>query len=210
VSATAIAAVADALGLRPGMRVLDVGCGNGGFCALAALRGADVSGLDADPAAVARARRLVPRADLRVGFMEILPWKDASFDAVVGINSFQYALDIDLALREATRVVRPGGRLSVCKWGDPEHNELFALVVAAGAARAGALRAEDPVEAAMRRLGLSVCDRGNVAVELDVADAATLAATTGAAGVAEQARPFRRPDGSYRFGAELTYVVAAA
>ena len=38
--------VADALGLREGMRVLDVGCGSGRFCALALERGARVSGID--------------------------------------------------------------------------------------------------------------------------------------------------------------------
>lgn len=212
-TAAAWAPVAEALAVGPGMRILDVGCGDGGFLSLAAARGADVSGLDADAAAAARARRRVPTADVRTGAMENLPWTDAGFDTVVGINAFQYARDIDLALGEALRVLRPGGRLGVCKWGRPEDNELFRLAVAIGAGGPGALRARDPVEEAMCRVGLSVHERGDVALELEVADLAALAGATGAkdeTALAKQASPYRRPDGSYRFAATLAYAVAAA
>jgi cyclopropane fatty-acyl-phospholipid synthase-like methyltransferase len=213
VTAAAWAAVAEALAVAPGMRLLDVGCGAGGFLSLAAARGAEVSGLDADAAAVARARQRVPTADVRTGVMEDLPWTDAGFDAVVGFNAFQYARDIDLALGEALRVLRPGGRLGVCKWGRPDDNELFRLAVAIGAGRPGALRTKDPVEEAMGRVGLRVHDRGDVPLELEVADLAALAGATGAedeTALAEQASPYRRPDGSYRFAATLAYAVAAA
>ena len=212
-TAAAWAAVAEALAVGPGMRLLDVGCGDGGFLSLAAARGAEVSGLDADAAAVARARRRVSSADVRAGAMENLPWTDAGFATVVGINAFQYARDIDLALGEALRVLRPGGRLGVCKWGRPEDNELFRLAVAIGAGRPGALRTRDPVEEAMCRVWLSVHERGEVALELEVADLAALAGATGAkddTALAEQAAPCRRPDGSYRFSATLAYAVAAA
>ena len=212
-TAAAWAPVAEALAVGPGMRILDVGCGDGGFLSLAAARGADVSGLDADAAAAARARRRVPTADVRTGAMENLPWTDAGFDTVVGINAFQYARDIDLALGEALRVLRPGGRLGVCKWGRPEDNELFRLAVAIGRGRPGALRARDAVEEAMCRVGLSVHERGDVALELEVADLAALACATGAkdeTALAKQASPYRRPDGSYRFAATLAYAVAAA
>jgi SAM-dependent methyltransferase len=213
VTAAAWAAVAEAMVVGPGMRLLDVGCGDGGFLSLAVARGAEVSGLDADAAAVARARRRAPTADVRTGVMEDLPWPDAGFDAVVGFNAFQYARDIDLALGEALRVLRPGGRLGVCKWGRPDDNELFRLAVAIGAGRPGALRTQDPVEGAMCDIGLSVHDRGDVPVELEVADLAALARATGVKDVkalAEQASPYRRPDGSYRFAATLAYAVAAA
>ena len=207
------AALADALNLGPGVRVLDVGCGDGGFCELAAARrGAEVSGIDADAAAVARARRRVPSADLRVGFMEVLPWLDDAFDAVVGFNAFQYALDIDLALLEALRVLRPGGRVAVCKWGRPQDNELFALAVAMGLGRPEALQAEDPVETAIRRVGLKVCHRGSVPVRLELPDVNALADTTGLndeAALEDEAAAFRQPDGSYRFAAGLAYVVGA-
>jgi ubiquinone/menaquinone biosynthesis C-methylase UbiE len=206
-------AVADAIAVGPGMRLLDVGCGDGGFLAVARELGAEVSGLDADPAAVARARRAVPGADVREGFMEDLPWPDAHFDAVAGFNALQYARDIDLALRETLRVLAPDGRLAVCKWGRPQDNELFRLAVAIGAGAPGALQARDPVEEAMSRAGLKVHDRGDLPLELEVADLAALAGATGAVdarALAEQASPYRRPDGSYRFSATLAYVVAAA
>jgi SAM-dependent methyltransferase len=207
-TAAAWAQVADALAIGPGTRILDVGCGGGGFCRLAADRGAEVSAIDAEAAAVAATRRRAPGADVRVGFMEMLPWADRTFDAVTGFNAFQYALDIELALREARRVLRTGGRLGVCKWS--RQNELFALAVASGAGRPGALRAQDPVEAALRRVGLRVGECGHVPVELRIADAGALAEATGVVDAATHASPFRRPDGTYRFAAELTYCVAGA
>jgi 2-polyprenyl-3-methyl-5-hydroxy-6-metoxy-1,4-benzoquinol methylase len=67
-------AIADALALGPGVRVLDVGCGSGDFCAQALARGARVSGIDAAPAMIEIASRRARRADLCVGAMERLPW----------------------------------------------------------------------------------------------------------------------------------------
>jgi len=204
------AALADALAVGPGMRILEVGCGEGGFCALAVIRGAEAAGIDADPHVVARARQRVPSADLRTGFMEALPWADDSFDAVVGFNAFQYAFDIDLALREAARVLRTGGRMGMGKWG--QDSELFRLAVAIGAGRPGALRVQDPVEEAMRRVGLEVSERGDLPVELEVPDAGALAGAVGvtdSAALVEHAEAYRRADGSYRFAAAVTYLVAA-
>jgi ubiquinone/menaquinone biosynthesis C-methylase UbiE len=204
------AALADALAVGPGMRILEVGCGDGGFCALAAARGAEAAGIDSDPHVVDRARQRVPTADVRTGFMEALPWAQGSFDAVVGFNAFQYASDIDLALREAARVLRTGGRLGVGKWG--QDSELFSLAVAIGAGRPGALRVRDPVEEALSRAGLQVSERGDVPVELEVPDAGALAGAVGvidAGALAEHAEAYRRADGSYRFAAAVTYLVAA-
>ena len=208
-SAAGGTALADALAVGPGCRILDVGCGDGEFCAFATSRGALVSGIDADPAAIARARVRARVADIRTGFMEALPWAEGSFDAVIGCDAFQYALDIDLALGEALRVLRTDGALGVSSWG--QDSELFRLAVAVGAGRPGALRVQDPVEAAIVRLGLRVSQRGEVPVGLDVPDAGTLAGVLGItdpAPLTEHARAYRRPDGSYRFAATITYLVA--
>src|SRR5215218_10358959 len=70
----ALDVVADATGIGAGTAVLDVGCGSGEFCRLAAARGAKVSGIDAAEGMIEIARRLVPGADLRVGAAERLPW----------------------------------------------------------------------------------------------------------------------------------------
>ena len=113
-SAPAWEAVAEATGIGAGTRVLDVGCGSGEFCRLAAARGAVVSGIDAAEGMIDVARRQVTAADLRVGAMESLPWDDDSFDLVCAFNSLQFAADPIVVLAEATRVVRRGGQVALC------------------------------------------------------------------------------------------------
>jgi SAM-dependent methyltransferase len=215
------AAVADAAAIGSGIELLDIGCGAGEFCVLAAARGASVHGLDATPAAIEHARHALPDGDFQVGLMEDLPWPDASFDVVTGFNAFQYALDIDAALAEARRVSRPGGRLAICKWARPQDNEFFALLIALGAGRSESLRATDPVDEAVRRAGLALSHTGEVAVAMEMADVAALEDALISAGalkgpcdererrmLLESAPGFRQPDGSYRFASRLRYVVA--
>ena len=120
--------LADVTGIGPGMRVLDVGCGSGELCALAAARGSEVAGIDAAEGMIEIARRRVPGADLRVGPMEELPWEDDRFDVATAVNALQFAADFVAALAEAARVVRPGGSVAVCNWGRMEHRELFAVM----------------------------------------------------------------------------------
>jgi SAM-dependent methyltransferase len=110
--------------LRPGDRVLDIGCGSGAFLRLAADRGATVAGLDASEALIDVARRRLPGAELEVGEMEALPFADDSFDLVTGFNSFFFAADIVAALREAGRVAKPGAPVVIQVWGDPEHSDV--------------------------------------------------------------------------------------
>jgi SAM-dependent methyltransferase len=156
--------------------------------------------------------------------MESLPWPDGTFDVVTGFNAFQYALDIDLALAEACRVLRPGGRLAVSKWGRPQENEFFAFLAALGV-HGGALErlpTVDPVDAALDRLGGRELSRGDVPAVIELADAAALVAALESAGahggagsadawrrrVAEAAAPYLRPDGRYRFANRIKYRVA--
>ncbi|MBF8189750.1 class I SAM-dependent methyltransferase [Nonomuraea sp. K274] len=113
-----------------GMRVLDVGCGSGMFCLLAAGRGAEVSGLDAAEPLLDLARERVPEGSFTLGDMERLPYADASFDLVTGMNSVHYADDHRQALREARRVTARGGRLVAATWGPPESCEASAYLTA--------------------------------------------------------------------------------
>ena len=106
-------AVLDAAGVGQGTRVLDVGCGSGLALVLAAQRGAVPSGLDISPGLLGIARDRLPGAGLREGDMESLPFDDAAFDAVLGVNAFQFAGDPRRALREAARVARPDGRVNL-------------------------------------------------------------------------------------------------
>jgi SAM-dependent methyltransferase len=116
-------AVLEAAAVGPGTRYLDLGCGAGLACKLAAARGARVAGLDGSHELVAIARARVPDADLRAGEMEELPFEDAFFDVVTGFNSFQFAGDRVSAVTEARRVTRSGGKLGFGVWGKPEDCE---------------------------------------------------------------------------------------
>ena len=116
-------AVLDAAKISPGTRLLDVGCGSGLTLVLAKARGARPSGLDISPGLLDVARDRLPDADLRVGDMEFLPFGDAMFDAVTGVNAFQFAGDPRRALREAARVTRPGGRVVASLFAAPERSQ---------------------------------------------------------------------------------------
>ena len=106
--------------------VLDVGCGTGAITrALAeAAPGARVSGLDGDPAVLARARRRLagrPGVALLEGRADALPFLDGSFDRVTCALVLHHLTPPTQrrALLEAARVLRPGGRLHVADWGRP-------------------------------------------------------------------------------------------
>jgi SAM-dependent methyltransferase len=130
--APAYDAALDALNVGPDTRLLDAGCGAGGFLRLAADRGADVTGLDASEGLLAHARRRVPGAPLVQGEIEDLPYEDASFDVVTGFNSFQYAARPAVALAEAKRVAVPEGRVLLLNWAPPELCEAAAYLAALG------------------------------------------------------------------------------
>src|SRR2546421_8014981 len=122
--------VADATGLGRGVRLLDIGCGSGEFCRVAADRGARVSGLDAAEGMITLARQLVPEGDFRLGALEQLPWGHGVFDVVTAFNSMQFADDMVAALAEAHRVTRAGGQVAVCNWGPRKDRELLAVAEA--------------------------------------------------------------------------------
>jgi FAD/FMN-containing dehydrogenase/SAM-dependent methyltransferase len=164
-------AVLDAAQVRPGTRLLDVGCGSGLTLVLARQRGAVPAGLDISPGLLQVARDRLPDADLREGDLEFLPFGDAAFDAVTGINAFQFAGDPRQALREAARVTRPGGRVVASLFAAPErsqgtvvHEAMSALIPPeqAGDHAPYALSAPGNLEAALTDAGLSVTGDGEV------------------------------------------------
>ena len=98
--------------LPPGARrVLDAGCAFGFLTRRLARRFDEVAGIDLDPGYVARARAACPRADIRLGRVDRLPWPDAHFDAAVCLDVLEHAADPAAAVAELARVVRPGGTL---------------------------------------------------------------------------------------------------
>ncbi len=104
-------------GLRSltGLRILDVGCGEGTQLRQLVQWGASpgsLAGIDLREGAVERARALGPAMDLRVGSAESLPWPDASFDLVCQQTVFTSILDGGMRRRvaaEMARVLKPGG-----------------------------------------------------------------------------------------------------
>jgi SAM-dependent methyltransferase len=164
-------AVLDAANVGPAVRVLDVGCGSGLALVLAAQRGAVPCGIDISSGLLSVARERLPDADLREGDMEALPFAFASFDAVLGINAFQFAGDPRRALAEAARAVRPGGRVVASLFAAPErsqgtvvHEAMSALIPPdrAGDHAPYALSAPGNLEAAMGDAALHVVADGEV------------------------------------------------
>jgi SAM-dependent methyltransferase len=101
-----------------GARVLEVGCGPGHLSARLAHHGFDVTGLDLDPAMIARAQANTDRAANRggrqpsflVGDVAALAFPDRSFDLVVSTLSMHHWADPAAGLAEIGRVLRPGAR----------------------------------------------------------------------------------------------------
>lgn len=105
-------------GVRAGQRALDVGCGTGALLvALAEMLGeGSVAGIDPSDRFVAACRARVPRADVRVGTGEELPWADAEFDVVLAQLVVDGMNDARRGAAEMRRVARPRGVLSACVW----------------------------------------------------------------------------------------------
>jgi len=219
-SAPARLAVADALGLGAGDRVLDAGCGSGPFCALALARGARVSGIDAAPAMIALAGRHAPDADLCVGPLDRLPWADGTFDAVTGFNSLQFADDPVAALREWARVTRPGGAIAVCVWGpraECQYDSFLDVIRPAPPKPRFCERLVETIDAA----GLTMRAHESVSVPFEVPDrerleqalafdarGADMPEAEALTAMLDAAEAFRRPDGSYRFENTFRYAIS--
>lgn len=108
--------VLDVMQLHTGEHVLEIGCG-GGFYAYEVARCVGPSGRvcaidhSADQITTAKSRcEDMPRVSCRVGDAVALPYESNAFDLVYGIQVFEYVEQLDAALREVQRVLRPGGR----------------------------------------------------------------------------------------------------
>ena len=122
--------------LKPGLRVLDVGCGTGDLlCLILELHpGVEAIGLDPDPKALARARRKLERAELEArldqGFSDELPHADGSLDRVFSSFMFHHLGPDEKAktLAEIRRVLAPAGRLHLLDFGGPGHGHSHGLI----------------------------------------------------------------------------------
>jgi ubiquinone/menaquinone biosynthesis C-methylase UbiE len=220
-----------------GTSLLDVGCGAGRFCRIAADRGAKVAGLDATASFVEIARERIPDGDFRIGEMEDLPWADDSFDVVTGFNSFFIAADMVNALREARRVARPGASVAMTVFGRPERcqsTSVFSSLRQFTQSKAGDKEEEGPrlheegvletrataagltpkkagyVEFAEEYPNLETMLRGYLAAPPFVRAARAAGDQAVREALTEALRPLETPAGHYRLEDEVRYLVAVA
>jgi SAM-dependent methyltransferase len=226
-------ALFDAIGVGPGTRLLDLGCGAGTALELAVKRGATVSGLDASQGLLEFARSRLPEADLRQGELERLPYQDNSFDVVTAFNSVGFAADQVAALREAKRVAVSGGKVGIVVWGDPDRCETRTVLAAIGGllppppAHAPGPGVPSTAEELMHAAGLDPEMTGEVDTPLIYADLAAAVRIQSSSGPARMAidhagetatrealagafATAQQPDGTYRHNNVFRYLVATA
>ena len=112
------ASLTDWLGVSPGQRALDVGCGPGAFTRhLVALLGPEhVSAIDPSEPFVEACRARFPEVDVRQGSAESLPHADGSFDIAGCCLVVHFMQDPVAGLAEMARVTTPGGRVGATVW----------------------------------------------------------------------------------------------
>lgn len=141
--------IRDGLDLRPGQRLLEIGCGAGAVLGeiAAAAPGALLAGIDIEPRQIeraqqhlstvigsdARAEQRIP--ELRVGDAARLPWPDATFDQVFLMWVLEHLTDSRPVLRDAHRVLKPGGSITITETDynfviHPENPDFTELMIA--------------------------------------------------------------------------------
>jgi demethylmenaquinone methyltransferase/2-methoxy-6-polyprenyl-1,4-benzoquinol methylase len=103
----------------PGDRVLDACCGTGDLALAAEREGGHVTGLDFSPRMLERARRKSATVEWVEGDLLALPFPDGGFDAATVGFGVRNVDDLERALGELRRVLRPGGRLAILEITQP-------------------------------------------------------------------------------------------
>jgi len=121
----------DVAGLKPGLRVLDLCCGQGNVSEALVGCGFRVTGIDFSPAMLEFARARAPSASFIEADAQRLPFGDAEFDTVVSNLGVCHVPDQPRALSEARRVLRKGGRFAMTVWCGPDVSPCFEIVYGA-------------------------------------------------------------------------------
>lgn len=126
--AEAVAWLVDVFALGPGRSVLDLAAGTGKLTRLLVPSGARVVAVEPLDEMRAYVERVAPGARALPGSAEVIPLGDETVDAVTVAQAFHW-FDVDRALREIHRVLRPGGGVAVL-WNTREESELERRITA--------------------------------------------------------------------------------
>lgn len=117
---SASAQTVEAAGITDGETVLDVACGTGNSAIPAAKLGARVTALDLVAHLLEQGRAAASDAGVEIDWVEgnaqDLPFDAESFDVVISVFGCMFAPDHQAAASEIGRVLKPGGRISICAW----------------------------------------------------------------------------------------------
>jgi ubiquinone/menaquinone biosynthesis C-methylase UbiE len=103
----------------PGMKVLDIGCGNGRFYPLIKARGVGYTGIDNSAELLKEARRAFPNVPFVEGDATMLPFPDRSFDVAFSFATLHHVPSRALRekfIQEAARVLKPGSTFVLSVW----------------------------------------------------------------------------------------------
>ncbi len=116
------------LRLMPPMVIADLGAGDGSFSLLLAQQAKKVIAVDSSAKMIEFAREQAARhevknVDYRIGDMEEIPIDDSAVDLVFFLQSLHHALHPDRTIREAWRILRPGGQIAILDLGKHRFEE---------------------------------------------------------------------------------------
>lgn len=171
------------LGLKPGDKVLDVGCGVGGpLREIALFSGAHITGLNNNSYQISRGMYHNSRAGhgitetcryVKADFMR-MPFEDASFDAVYEIDATCHAPDQVGCYKEILRVLKPGSYFAGYEWcatdkydpSNPEHKKVMAEIELGNGLPD--VRTTKETDAALAAAGFEVVDTRDLALDADI------------------------------------------
>ncbi len=174
------AGVAEILNLKPGIRVVDIGCGVGGPAInIARATGASITGLNINAYQIARCRRAARAAGLEktcdfllANYLDV-PLADGCFEAAYSFEAIAHTPDRDVCFNELWRLLRPGGQIALTEWcltdvfngSDPIHRDIRDRVEFANATPN--LPTMSQFVAALKKVGFDVLSSRDQALDCD-------------------------------------------